>query len=194
MNTSLPTPSRQVLGMSPSLVRTLLVDALLLVAACLVPALSHLTALPLYHLNPMLLVLLTGMVLVQDRKNALLLAVLLPLVSMMAVGMPTPLKAVCMMAELATVVLISGKVCSNRFGAKLPAVTFPATVSRASSWTLRLKTFGIMLLAILGGKAVYYLLKALIIAPAVLVSTAIFTQAAVAVVAAAAFALLKNEK
>lgn len=148
-------------------VRTIVVDALLLTTACLVPTLSHLFAFPLYHLNPMLLVLLAGMLLVPDKRNALLLALLLPLVSMMAVGMPTPLKALCMMAELSAVVLISGRFSVQGF---VP-----------------------MLLAIIGGKVVYYLLKALLLAPAVLVSTPVLTQLIVAVAAAMLFALLSRK-
>lgn len=148
-------------------VRTIVVDALLLTTACLVPTLSHLFAFPLYHLNPMLLVLLAGMLLVPDKRNALLLALLLPLVSMMAVGMPTPLKALCMMAELSAVVLISGR--------------------------FSVQGFDSMLLAIIGGKVVYYLLKALLLAPAVLVSTPVLTQLIVAVAAAMLFALLSRK-
>ena len=82
----------------PALLRTALVDITLLAVASLIPTLSHLTALPLYQLNPMMLVLLGGMLLVRGRANAILLAVLLPVVSMVAVGMPTPLKALCMVA------------------------------------------------------------------------------------------------
>ncbi|MCQ2260365.1 MAG: hypothetical protein MJZ77_03115 [Bacteroidales bacterium] len=161
MNTSISTTLRQMS------VRTIVVDALLLTTACLVPTLSHLFAFPLYHLNPMLLVLLAGMLLVPDKRNALLLALLLPLVSMMAVGMPTPLKALCMMAELSAVVLISGRFSVQGF---VP-----------------------MLLAIIGGKVVYYLLKALLLAPAVLVSTPVLTQLIVAVAAAMLFALLSRK-
>ena len=161
MNTSISTTLRQMS------VRTIVVDALLLTTACLVPTLSHLFAFPLYHLNPMLLVLLAGMLLVPDKRNALLLALLLPLVSMMAVGMPTPLKALCMMAELSAVVLISGRFSVQGF---VP-----------------------MLLAIIGGKIVYYLLKALLLAPAVLVSTPVLTQLIVAVAAAMLFALLSSK-
>ena len=79
-------------------------DSVLLATACLIPTLSHITALPLYQLNPMLLVLLAGMLFVPSRANTMLLALLLPTVSMLAVGMPTPLKAVCMVAEMLTIV------------------------------------------------------------------------------------------
>ena len=154
-----------------SLWRIAAIDVLLLTLACLVPTVSHLLAWPLYYLNPMLLVLLAGMLLVRDRRNAYLLAVLLPVVSMLAVGMPTPLKAVCMVAEYASVVFVSGLL---------------------QRWNDRfVGTLGAMLVAMLTGKAVYYLLKALILAPAVLVSTPVTVQLAVVVVAATLYATVK---
>ena len=137
-------------------VRTLSIDLVLLSAACMVPTASHLLALPLYQLNPMLLMLLAAVLLVHDRRNAYLMALLLPMVSMLAVGMPTPLKALCMSAEFATVVFLSG---------------------RMQRWNSRfLSSFGAMVLAVVGGKCVYYLLKALIISPAVLVTTPLWIQ------------------
>ena len=154
-----------------SLWRVAAIDALLLAVACLVPTVSHLLAWPLYQLNPMLMVLLAGMLLVRDRRNAYLLAVLLPVVSMLAVGMPTPLKALCMVAEYASVVFVSGLL---------------------QRWNDRfVGTLGAMLVAMLTGKAVYYLLKALILAPAVLVSTPVTVQLAVVVVAATLYATVK---
>ena len=150
------------------------IDSVLLVVACGVPTLSHLLAWPLYWLNPMLLVLLAGMMLVSDRRNAYLLAVLLPVVSMLAVGMPTPLKAFCMVAEYLTVVFVS---------------------SRLQTWNGRfVGTMGAMLLAMLAGKVVYYLLKAVLLAPAVLVSTPIWVQLVVVLVAAAIYATVMKQK
>ena len=74
--------------------RILIVDAAILAIICLVPTLSHLFSVPIYKLNPMTLCLLAGMLLVNDRRNAFLLALVLPLVSMLISGMPTPLKCV----------------------------------------------------------------------------------------------------
>ena len=90
----------------PTLLRLAIVDVALVVLACLVPTLSHITALPLYRLNPMLLFILSGMLLVADRRNAVALALLLPLVSMLVVGMPAPAKALCMIVEYSAVVLL----------------------------------------------------------------------------------------
>ena len=157
-----------------SLWRIAAIDAVLLVVACGIPALSHLLAWPLYWLNPMLLVLLSGMLLVGDRRNAYLLAVLLPVVSMLAVGMPTPTKAFCMVAEYATVVFVSG---------------------RLQAWNGRfVGALGAMLLAMLAGKVVYYLLKAFVLSPAVLVSTPIWVQLVEAEAAAAIYDTLMQQK
>lgn len=145
---------------NPAIVRTALVDITLLAVACLIPTLSHITALPLYQLNPMMVVLLAGMLLVRHRANALLLAVLLPVVSMVAVGMPAPLKALCMVAEMLTVVSIF--------------------TLMERSWSLDAKPaaacFGSLVAAMLCGKVVYYALKALLLSPAVLVATPVATQ------------------
>lgn len=156
-----------------SLMRTALIDILLLTTACLVPAISHLTALPLYQFNPMLLFLVLGMVMVNDRKNAYLLAVLLPLVSMLIVGMPTPAKALCMGAEYLTVVslfaLLGSKMGSNKKG-----------------------TFLAMLAAMLGGKVVFYALKAMLLTPVALISTPVMMQVLVMVAFAGLVALIKQ--
>ena len=136
-----------MLTKTKTLTRTLLLDAALLTLACLVPAASHMLAFPLYILNPMLALLLTAMLLGHDWRNALLMAVLLPAVSCLLAGMPTAPKMLCMMAEMATVAALFGWL--QRRWAVLPAV----------------------LTAIVAGKAVYYALKAIVLAPAVLVTT-----------------------
>ena len=169
---------------SASLWRTAAMDLALLGAACLVPTLSHITALPLYQLNPMLLMLLASLLLVRDNRigrldlrsaNALFLAVAMPVVSMLAVGMPTPAKALCMAAELFSVVglysLLESRMPANRWA-----------------------HFGLMLAAILAGKGVYYALKALLLAPATLIGTPLLTQLAVALAAALLFALLRPKR
>lgn len=150
--------------------RLALVDVALLATACLIPTLSHLTALPLYQLNPMLMVLLASMLLVRDNRNALLMAVLLPLVSMLAVGMPTVGKAVCMIPEFVTVVLSA-----------------MLLMRKASNF---LGVFGAMVAAILCGKVVYYGMKALVFGAAGLVSTPVLVQALTVVGLAAIFAAI----
>ena len=128
-------------------VRLAALDTLLVGAACLIPSVSHLVALPLYVLNPMLALLLAGMLQGRGWKNGLLLALLMPLASGLIAGMPAAPKMVCMMAEWATVAVAFGWL--QRRWAVLPAV----------------------LTAVVAGKVVYYGLKALVMAPAVLVGT-----------------------
>jgi niacin transporter len=128
-------------------VKLAVLDTVLVAAACLIPAASHLFAVPLYVLNPMLALLLTGVIFGRDWRNALMLAVLMPLVSSLLTGMPAAPKMVCMMAELATVATMFG-VLSRRWKV-LPAV----------------------LVSVVAAKGVYYGLKAMVLAPAVLVGT-----------------------
>lgn len=153
-----------------SVIRTVVVDVVLLATICIIPALSHIVAFPLYKLNPMLLCLLAGMLFVGDRRNAYLLAVMLPLVSMLVSGMPFPLKTLCMIPELLTVVALF-QLLQNRWK------TFPAIIT-----------------AIIGGKVVYYALKAMIIAPAMLVGTSLLVQGTVALLFAVAFAILYSRR
>lgn len=151
--------------------RLALTDMALLGVACLVPSVSHLLALPLYMLNPMLALLLVGLLIGRDWRNAMVLAVLMPLVSCLVTGMPAAPKMVCMMAELATVATMFGWL--QRKWAVLPAV----------------------LTAVLAGKAVYYALKAVVIAPAVLVGTAWWMQLGAVVLWCGLFTLVyKNRK
>ena len=161
------------LSKNPSLVRTALIDAALLVAACLIPTLSHITAWPLYRLSPMVMVLLAAMLAVRSRANACLMAVLLPTVSMLAVGMPAPAKAVCMAAEMLTIV--GAYTALQRLWDK--AASHPAA------------SFAAMVTAMLCGKGVYYALKALVLAPATLVTTPIATQALALAATAALFCI-----
>lgn len=142
------------------------VDGALLALACLIPAASHALALPLYMLNPMLVLLLAGVLLHRDWRHALVLAVLLPVVSCLVVGMPTAAKAVCMVAELATVAVMFGWL-------QRKWVVWPAVMT-----------------AIVAGKVVYYLLKAVVLAPAVLVGTEWWIQLGTVVLWGGLFALL----
>lgn len=158
--------------------RYAVLDVSLLAAACLIPALSHLTALPLYMLNPMLALLLVGMLIGRDWRNALALAVLMPLASSLIVGMPTAPKMVCMMAELATVAVLFHLIMG--FEARKPK--------------FNLGVFPAVFLAVVSGKLVYYALKALILAPAVLVGTEWTVQLLAVMLWGGLFALLYRRR
>lgn len=148
------------------IVKYAVLDTVLVTLACLVPAASHLFAVPLYVANPMLALLLAGMLFGRDWRNALVLAVLMPLVSCLLTGMPAAGKMVCMMAELAAVATMFG-VLSRRWKV-LPAV----------------------LVSVVAAKVVYYALKAVVVAPVVLVGTEWWMQLAAVLLWSGLFAML----
>lgn len=146
----------------------MLIDALLLVFICAVPALSHVFAIPFYKLNPMAMCLLAGMLLVRWKGNGYLLAVLLPVVNMLVSGMPVPAVCVCMVTELLTVVGVYD-LLERRAGA-----------------------FVSILAALLSGKVVFYLLKTVLVAPAVLIGTNVWLQLAVIAVLSFVFWMVRR--
>lgn len=154
---------------SSRLLRTAVIDTLLAGSVLLIPAASHLTAWPLYRFNPMWVILLAGMLLVNDRRNSLLLAVALPLLSCLLVGMPTPIKTLCMGAEMTTLVLL-----------------YPILQRGNRSF---LPTWGSLLAAMVCAKAVYYLLK-LAVTGEILVGTSPLLQAATLLAYSLPFALI----
>ena len=141
-------------------------DVALVGLACLIPTMSHLFAVPLYKANPMLLLLLTGMLMNRDWKNTLLLAVAMPLASSLLTGMPAAGKVVCMMAELVMVALVFNELKD------------------------KMHTLAAVLLAIVSAKMVYYALKAIVVAPAVLVGTEWWMQLASVVLWGGLFAMV----
>ena len=151
---------------STPIVKFALLDMVLVSMACLVPAASHLFAVPLYVANPMLALLLAALLLGRDWKNALVLAVLMPLASCLLTGMPAAPKMVCMVAELVTVATLFGAL--SRRWKVLPAV----------------------LVSVLAAKGVYYALKAVVLAPAVLVGTEWWIQLSAVVLWGGLFAML----
>ncbi len=146
----------------------MLIDAVLLAFICAVPALSHVFAIPFYKLNPMAMCLLAGMLLVRWKGNGYLLAVLLPVVSMLVSGMPVPAVCVCMVAELLSVVGVYD-LLERRAGA-----------------------FVSILAALLSGKVVFYLLKAVLVAPAVLIGTNVWLQLTVVAVLSFVFWMVRR--
>ena len=173
-----------------SLVRFAAIDTILVAAACLIPAASHLLALPLYMLNPMLTLLLAGLLIGRDWRNALVLAVVMPLASSIMTGMPVADKMFCMMAELLTVVTVFHFLGS--FNINFSKVT-DGTLASSSEFQVADTKLGVLLaslLAIAAGKVVYYILKAIVIAPAVLVGTDWKMQLGAALVWSGLFAAL----
>lgn len=152
-----------------SLARIILIDSLLLGTICVVPALAHVFALPLYKMNPMQMALLAGMLLVQPRRNAYLLAVLLPTVSFLMTGMPTGVRCLCMIAELTVLIAVFQFLRD------------------------RIPCFFAMLFAMLSGKIMFYGLLSLWVSPAVLVGTSVLFQIALGVAYAGLFVCFESK-
>ena len=85
--------------------RTITLDVLLCAAAVAVPALSHAAAYPLYLFDPMRLLLFAA-ILGSSRRNALLMALWLPLLSLLTSGHPVFPKVVLIQGELVLNTLI----------------------------------------------------------------------------------------
>lgn len=159
-----------------------LTDAVALLFVLVVPALSHMTAVPFYLLDPMRLAVLGALLASRSRVNGLVLAVALPLLSFGISGHPVFPKCLVIAAELSVNVLLFWWLAS---------VVKPTSCAgkEASSVRIGLATF----LSILLSKAFYYGLKALVLGAGLmqmeLVSTALWVQLVVAVMISAGFAL-----
>ena len=88
------------LALDRSVLRTAALNALLCAAVVAVPAASHALALPLYRFEPMRLLLFAA-ILLTPRRNALALALGLPLVSWLCSGHPVIPKVLLIQGELA---------------------------------------------------------------------------------------------
>jgi len=117
--------------------RTILIDAAILIAIYFIPALSHIAPFPLYLLDPMRIFMLAGYVLTRQNTNAYLLALTIPLFSSLVTGHPPLFKAILISIELTVNILL-----------------FVQLLNRTKlhmAWAL--------FLSIIGSKLIYYALK-----------------------------------
>lgn len=84
---------------SLSMLKVYLIDLAIITFIYFLPALSHLTALPLYYLEPMRLAMLFAII-HTSKKNALIIAVTLPIFSLLVSSHPGFLKAILITGEL----------------------------------------------------------------------------------------------
>jgi hypothetical protein len=80
-------------------IRTAIIDFSGILLVLLVPAVAHLTRLPVYFLEPMRIMMVVG-ILYTSRKNAYLLAIALPLFSYLFSGHPFFFKMLIIISEL----------------------------------------------------------------------------------------------
>ena len=81
-------------------------DAAAMLLVFLVPALSHLTSVPFYLLDPMRMAVLGALLCTRNWKNSLALALALPIVSFALSGHPVFPKFLLISAELSVNVLV----------------------------------------------------------------------------------------
>ena len=150
-------------------------DAVALLFVLVVPALSHLTAIPFYLLDPMRLAVLGALLASRSRLNGLVLAVALPLLSFGISGHPVYPKCLVIAAELSVNVLLFWWLAQ--------------VFSRKGSFGIGPAAF----VSILFSKVFYYGLKALVLGAGLmqmeLVSTALWVQLVVAILISAGFAI-----
>ena len=142
--------------LSISKIRTVVFDLLALLAIYLVPAVSHLLSFPVYYLEPMRIMLILAIV-HTSRKNAYLIALTLPLFSMLISAHPSLVKTS----------LITGELLLNVW-------LFFLLSEKLSNKTLSI------FLSIVVSKIFYYLVKFLLVTSALisgdLIATPIYIQ------------------
>lgn len=79
--------------------KSLILDAVALAVIYFIPALSHLFSFPLYYVEPMRIMVILAIA-HTSRRNAYLLALTLPIFSMLVSGHPVIYKSLLMSAEL----------------------------------------------------------------------------------------------
>lgn len=79
--------------------KTVVYDIFALAVITFIPALSHLTAIPIYLLEPMRIILLLSMV-HTSKKNVYLLAIALPVLSFIISAHPTIIKSALISSEM----------------------------------------------------------------------------------------------
>lgn len=175
-------------------------DAVALLFVLVVPALSHLTAVPFYLLDPMRLAVLGALLASRSRVNGLVLAVALPLLSFGISGHPVFPKCLVIAAELSVNVLLFSWLV-KAFTARLSSRSSDGAAGHLTGGAAGHLTGGAApvriglaaFISILLSKAFYYGLKALVLGAGLmqmeLVSTALWVQLVVAVMISVLFAL-----
>ena len=155
-------------------IKSILFDIVALAFIYFVPTISHYLSVPLYLIEPMRLMLVLAMV-HTNRRNAYIIALTLPVFSLLVSGHPVALKTVIMTIELVLNVWLFYAI--------------------SKKWS---NTFGAMLLSIVISKLVYYLLKFGLISMAVfdseLISTPLYLQLITSVVFSAYLFFLFKRK
>lgn len=120
--------------------RIVIIDTILVSLVLIVPIVVHALGISVRYIEPMRLSLFASVLLVSDRKNAYVLAIILPMLSMCVMGMPVWYKAVLMSIELYANVFLYYRMCGRKAN-----------------------PFVAVLISIIASKALYYFLKYILI-------------------------------
>lgn len=113
---------------SSSLPKIFITDILVLTLVYFIPALSHVTPMPIYLLDPMRLLLLTGFLLSRSNTNAVILALTIPLISTIVTGHPPFFKAILISIELLSNIILFVYLI-NKINWKAPILLFISIVA-----------------------------------------------------------------
>ena len=116
-------------------IRTISLDALLCAAVVAVPALSHAAAFPFYLFDPMRLLLFVA-ILGSSRRNALLMAVGMPLLAMLTSGHPVFPKVALIQGELVLNTLVFHALARQALGF-VPAAALSVVASKAAYYGVK---------------------------------------------------------
>ena len=126
--------------------KIILVDIAIFTLLFFVPAISHITLLPLYLFEPMRVMVLISLLLLTNRSNAYFLALTLPIFSFLVSGHPIFPKNILITTELMTNVFF-----------------FVLLSKKLPCWKREYKMFISMFLSIFLSKVAYYALKYMLI-------------------------------
>lgn len=89
----------QIEIINKQLIKTIVLDAVLIIAIVVLPVISHILPIPLYLIEPMRIMVLASLLL-KNKRNSLLLALTLPVISFIFTGHPVLVKAIIISFEL----------------------------------------------------------------------------------------------
>ena len=121
------------------IVRTVIIDAALILLLCITPAISHFTGISYHYFEPMRIALFVGLLLVNDKRNGYFLAALLPVSSMIISGMPTPPICALMVLELILHVFlyhVLTRTTKSAFVGMLTGIIVSKAVFRVLKWAI----------------------------------------------------------
>ncbi|MBR1461777.1 MAG: hypothetical protein IJ604_00130 [Prevotella sp.] len=149
-------------------------DVLAFVLVYFMPAIAHLTPVPFYIIEPIRIMVLISVVVLNSKYNAMFLALTLPLFSYILASHPLFIKSLLISIEM---------VCN--------VIVYAALIKRIN------KPFWSLLISIIASKLFYYLLKFGLISIGLLsmslISTSLIVQFIVAVTTAGLFSQIQKQ-